>query len=151
MEQDNEEVSALNDFMERTIGRKPISLREWLMEHKREMLGLNQGAATTAAASDAEIRDCTVATPVGKVPYKWVVRCAEDNTWTSTMKALKSGADMPVRRGRISGNVLSSGSELTKPFKLKLKIEVEIRGKELSGHASASLVGKSAMVGTRRA
>ena len=41
-EQDNEEVWALNNFVERTIGRKPITLREWLMENKRELLGLDQ-------------------------------------------------------------------------------------------------------------
>lgn len=36
-EQDNEVVWARNDFVERMIGRKPTTLREWLMEH-REML-----------------------------------------------------------------------------------------------------------------
>jgi len=41
-EQDNEEVWALNDFVGRTIGRKPITLREWLMENKRELLGLDR-------------------------------------------------------------------------------------------------------------
>lgn len=165
MEQDNEEVWALNDFMERTIGRKPISLREWLMENRREMLGLDAAPTpavaaapveapapvATAAAPGDEVWDCTIATPVGKVPYELVVHRATDGTWTGKMTDLKSGADMPVREGRIDGNVLTWGSELTKPFKMKLKIEVQIQGNELSGHASAGILGKNAMVGTRRA
>lgn len=36
-EQDNEVVWARNDFVERTLGRKPTTLREWLIEH-RDML-----------------------------------------------------------------------------------------------------------------
>jgi hypothetical protein len=38
-EQDNEVVWALNDFVERTIGRKPTTLREWLIEHRDVILG----------------------------------------------------------------------------------------------------------------
>lgn len=33
-ERDNEVVWALNDFVERTIGRKPTTSREWLIEHR---------------------------------------------------------------------------------------------------------------------
>jgi uncharacterized protein YbjT (DUF2867 family) len=171
MEQDNEEVWALNDFMERTIGRKPISLREWLRENKRELLGLDASQAATApaattaptataplpvaasapaAASGDEVWDCIIATPIGKVPYELVVRRAGDGTWTGTMKDLKSGADLPVRDGRISGSTMSWGSELSKPFKMKLKVEVQVKGKELSGQASAGMMGKSAMQGTLR-
>jgi len=172
MEQDNEEVWALNDFMERTLGRKPISLREWLMENKRELLGLDasQAAATAAAASTApattapvpqaapaaaaassdEVWDCVIATPIGKVPYELVVRRAGGGTWTGTMKDLKSGADLPVRDGKINGSTMTWGSELSKPFKMKLKIEVQVQGKELSGQASAGMMGKSAMQGTLR-
>ena len=39
-EQDNEVVWALNDFVERMLGRKPRTLREWLIEHHEQMLGL---------------------------------------------------------------------------------------------------------------
>jgi uncharacterized protein YbjT (DUF2867 family) len=42
-ERDNEVVWALNDFVERTIGRRPITLREWLMENRRELLGPDGG------------------------------------------------------------------------------------------------------------
>lgn len=37
-EQDNEVVWALNDFVERTLGRKPTTLREWLIEHRSQLL-----------------------------------------------------------------------------------------------------------------
>jgi uncharacterized protein YbjT (DUF2867 family) len=38
-EQDNEVVWALNDFVERTLGRKPRTVREWLEEHKTQIMG----------------------------------------------------------------------------------------------------------------
>ncbi|WP_263588004.1 NmrA family NAD(P)-binding protein [Sphingopyxis sp. GC21] len=37
-EQDNEVVWARNDFVERTIGRKPTTLLEWLVEHRDMVL-----------------------------------------------------------------------------------------------------------------
>jgi uncharacterized protein YbjT (DUF2867 family) len=38
-EQDNEVVWALNDFVERTLGRKPKTVREWLVEHREAIMG----------------------------------------------------------------------------------------------------------------
>lgn len=38
-EQDNEVVWARNDFVERTLGRKPLTLREWLEEHRGALVG----------------------------------------------------------------------------------------------------------------
>jgi uncharacterized protein YbjT (DUF2867 family) len=38
-EQDNEVIWARNDFVERTLGRKPKVLREWLAEHRDVLLG----------------------------------------------------------------------------------------------------------------
>lgn len=38
-EQDNEVVWARNDFVERMLGRKPTTLREWLVEHRQLLLG----------------------------------------------------------------------------------------------------------------
>jgi uncharacterized protein YbjT (DUF2867 family) len=38
-EQDNEVVWARNDFVERTIGRKPRTVREWLIEHRAQIMG----------------------------------------------------------------------------------------------------------------
>ncbi|WP_313802205.1 NmrA family NAD(P)-binding protein [Sphingobium sp.] len=38
-EQDNEEVWARNDFAERMLGRKPRTLREWLIENRDPLLG----------------------------------------------------------------------------------------------------------------
>ncbi|WP_409190273.1 SDR family oxidoreductase [Bradyrhizobium sp. RDM4] len=37
-EQDNEVVWARNDFVERTLGRKPICLRNWLAEHRERLM-----------------------------------------------------------------------------------------------------------------
>lgn len=38
-ERANEVVWARNDFVERTLGRKPVTLREWLKEHAQQLLG----------------------------------------------------------------------------------------------------------------
>lgn len=161
-EQDNEEVWALNDFVERTIGRKPITMREWLMENKRELLGLDTNQTATAPATaaatapaaaksvDGEVWDCTITTPVGDMPYELLVRRSADGTWLGAMKDLNTGADLPVRNGKHSGATLTWESELTKPIKLKLTIEVQVQGKELSGQASAGILGKSPMRGTLR-
>ena len=37
-EQDNEVVWARNDFVERMLGRKPLTLRSWLAEHKQTLM-----------------------------------------------------------------------------------------------------------------
>ena len=44
-EQDNEVVWARNDFVERTLGRKPTTLRQWLIEHRDAVLGPSGTAA----------------------------------------------------------------------------------------------------------
>lgn len=43
-EQDYEVVWARNDFVERTLGRKPTTLRQWLVEHQDLLLGPRQPA-----------------------------------------------------------------------------------------------------------
>jgi uncharacterized protein YbjT (DUF2867 family) len=45
-ERANEVVWARNDFVERTLGRKPTTLRDWLLEHRH--LLLSEDAPTTA-------------------------------------------------------------------------------------------------------
>jgi uncharacterized protein YbjT (DUF2867 family) len=41
-EQENEVVWARNDFVERTLERKPTTLRQWLIEHRDAVLGATQ-------------------------------------------------------------------------------------------------------------
>ena len=43
-EQDNEVVWARNDCLEQILGRKPKSVREWLVEHKSALLGARFGS-----------------------------------------------------------------------------------------------------------
>lgn len=38
-EEENDVAWALNDFLERTLGRKPNTLRAWLQEHRQALLG----------------------------------------------------------------------------------------------------------------
>lgn len=44
-ERDNEVVWARNDFVERTLGRKPVTLREWLREHATPLLSSSPGSS----------------------------------------------------------------------------------------------------------
>ncbi len=44
-EQANEVVWSRNDFVERTLGRKPTTLRQWLVEHQDLLLGPHPAAA----------------------------------------------------------------------------------------------------------
>lgn len=41
----NDVVWALNDFLERTLGRKPNTLRSWIQEHRQQLLARLQPAA----------------------------------------------------------------------------------------------------------
>lgn len=45
-EQDNEVVWARNDFVERMLGRKPMTLRQWLIEHRDILLAPEAEAAS---------------------------------------------------------------------------------------------------------
>ena len=45
-EQDNEVVWARNDFVERILGRKPKTVREWLIEHREAIMGAPELAAS---------------------------------------------------------------------------------------------------------
>lgn len=163
-ERDNEVVWARNDFVERTLGRKPITLREWLREHARQLLpaqpvaqdrpaqwiASSQSDAKRAATSVDGIWDCIVATPLGKEPHELTVSSAPDGTLSGEMKSIKSGDSMPLLDGKISGNQLAWSMRLTKPFKMTLKVEVQVLGTTLSGHASAGMLGKSAITGVKR-
>lgn len=42
-EEANEEIWALNNFVERILGRKPTSVRAWLLEHKDQLLKETRG------------------------------------------------------------------------------------------------------------
>ncbi|MFK0156630.1 NAD(P)H-binding protein [Streptomyces sp. NPDC090493] len=44
-EQGNSAFLALNDFAERMLGRKPTSVRAWLMEHRAHFVGAEDGSA----------------------------------------------------------------------------------------------------------
>ncbi|MCP6237227.1 hypothetical protein NL436_27470, partial [Klebsiella pneumoniae] len=76
---------------------------------------------STACVVVDGIWDCTVATPVGKVPYELTVRSAVDGTLTGTMNDMKSGMSLPLMDGRVSGNVMTWSMQLTKPMKMTLK------------------------------
>lgn len=155
-----------NQFVERTLGRKPTTVRAWLQEH-RQMFFDDAVAAPAlsgslsappagrepapAASSDIDgTWDCTVATPVGKEPHVLVMRSAPEGGLTGDMTNTKNGIVMPLQNGRRQGNRLNWTLQLQKPFKINLKVEVTVTGDVLSGHASAGVIGKAAIQGTRR-
>ncbi|WP_049976425.1 NmrA family NAD(P)-binding protein [Azospirillum sp. B506] len=157
-EEANAPVWVPNQFLERTLGRKPGTLRTWLQEHRHHFSVEDKGAASAAPAFPATapssaidgIWDCTVSTPVGKDPHELVMRSAPDGTLSGEMTNLKNGISMPLQNGRIDGDRLTWSMQLVKPFKVTLRIEVGVDGDQLTGQASAGMIGRAAIRGTRR-
>ena len=165
----NATVWVPNMFLERTLGRKPNTMRAWLQEHRQVFfpddfvqpslsgsLVTRNGQPQTPASADTPSEvdgtwDCTVATPVGKEPHLLVMRRHADGSLTGEMTNTRNGIVMPLQNGRGTGNKLSWDLQLQKPFKVDLKVAVEVVGNSLSGHASARFIGKAAIQGTRRA
>lgn len=168
-EDDNAPAWVANHFVERTLGRKPNTVRAWLLEHKHlffddtettirltgshEPASAARGITATPVGLSNEIDgtwDCTVSTPAGKEPHVLVVRTTPDGGLTGEMTNTKNGIVMPLQNGRYQGNTLTWALQLQKPFKLNLKVEVTVSGQQLEGHAKAGLIGKAAIQGTRR-
>lgn len=169
-----------NQFVERTLGRQPLTVRAWLQEHRPLFFADDAPAAAligalpaaqapgdapaaapsaapsaTSGSAGAGSRiegtwDCTVATPVGKEPHVLVMRAAADGSLAGEMTNTKNGIVMPLQDGRHQGNRLNWTLQLQKPFKIKLKVDVTVQGRELSGQASAGMIGKAAIQGLRR-
>lgn len=95
--------------------------------------------------------DCIIATPMGKEANELVLRAGPDNTLSGEMKSVKDGNTISLQDGRYNNNVLNWTLQLTKPFPITLKVEVQVNGNELAGHASAGMMGKVPLSGTRRA
>lgn len=166
-EDGNAPVWVPNQFLERTLGRRPNTMRAWLQEHRHQFFDdtthvllrdmPSTGATgslpeTSAPASPIDgVWDCTVSTPVGKEPHELVVRSAPDGTLSGEMKNTKNGQVMPLQNGTYSGNTLKWTMQLAKPIKVTLKVEVQINGTELAGQASAGFVGTVSIRGVKRA
>jgi uncharacterized protein YbjT (DUF2867 family) len=163
-EDDNAPAWVANHFVERTLGRKPTTVRAWLQEHKQlffddtatavRLTGAHAPAAAAPPAATANLIDgtwdCTVATPAGKEPHVLVMRTTPDGGLTGEMTNTKNGIVMPLQNGTCRGNTLNWALQLQKPLKLNLKVEVTVSGHQLTGHAKAGLIGKAAIQGTRR-
>jgi uncharacterized protein YbjT (DUF2867 family) len=165
-EGDNAPAWVANQFVERTLGRKPTTVRAWLLEHKH--LFFSDEVAVTVLAGTAPLAkagdipgaassstvdgtwDCTVATPVGKEPHVLVMSTHADGSLSGEMTNTKNGIAMPLQDGRANGNRLNWTLQLQKPIKLKLKVDVTVQGRELAGHATAGMIGKAAIQGVRR-
>ena len=151
-----------NQFLERTLGRRPTTMRSWLQEHRQHFVdddapaalprsgaAAGEGPRNPGAAIDG-IWDCFVSTPVGKEPHELVIRSAPDGTLTGEMKNMKNGISMPLQKGRHSDGHLTWSMQLVKPLKLTLKVSVQVNGNELAGQATAIMVGKVPIQGTKR-
>jgi uncharacterized protein YbjT (DUF2867 family) len=159
-ERDNEVVWALNDFVERTLGRKPVSVREWLREHKQMLMApetdpLPPTAKTTSGKTDGPVSvegvwDCIVKTPVGKQQQELTIFSASGGVLTGEAKDVRSGDVLPLLDGKIDGNVLTWSAAMTKPFKMTLKVQVQVQGSEFTGQAKAGMLGSSAFTGVKR-
>jgi hypothetical protein len=97
------------------------------------------------------IWDCIVVSPGGKEPHILTMQTQEDGTLTGTMANPKNGQVMELKDGRVTGQKLTWTMQLVKPFKLTLKIELDVDGNTLKGYGGAMLVGKAPITGTKRA
>lgn len=95
--------------------------------------------------------DCIVVAPVGKEPHELVLQTGADGTLTGCMTNLKNGIPMDLKDGRVNGDQLTWTMQLQKPFKLTLKVEMQVKGNEMSGHGGTAMLGKAAITGTKRA
>jgi uncharacterized protein YbjT (DUF2867 family) len=156
-EEANAPVWVPNQFLERVLGRKPGTMRAWLQEHRHHFsleqaphFAASTGAADTMGTPDIDgVWACTVNTPVGKDSYELTMRTTADGLLNGEMRNLKNGTILSLLDGKVNGNRLTWGMQLVKPFKMTLKVEVAVEGKELAGHASAGMIGKAAIRATR--
>jgi uncharacterized protein YbjT (DUF2867 family) len=152
-----------NQFLERTLGRRPTTMRAWLQEHRQFFMAEQASAELPASSASADpalaassangidgLWDCVVSTPGGKEPHELVMRVAADGSLSGEMKNVNSGISMPLQNGRANGGKLSWGMQLLKPVKLNLKVEVQVHGDELQGRASAGLLVKVPIRGRLR-
>lgn len=168
-EEANAPIWVPNQFLERVLERKPTTLRAWFQEH-RQRFDVDEELAVPITAPESQVGgpgvqpsdetiasvidgvwDCTVKTPVGKDPHELHVYSCADGSLRGEMKNLKNGIVMPLQNGRFNGARLTWSLQLLKPFKVTLKVEVNIDGRALNGQASAGLIGKAAILGTKRA
>ncbi|BFG80574.1 hypothetical protein PTKU46_86080 [Paraburkholderia terrae] len=156
----NEHAWVPNVFLEGILGRKPNTLRAWLQEHlHRFQTEIDSepskwskvGAATTTseATSLDGIWDCTVTTPMGKKQQELMVRSVAAGKLEGEMR--DNNGSIPLQEGKVDGNKLSWTMQVTQPIKITLTVEVQIDGNRFSGFAKASMLGKSAIEGTKRA
>ena len=159
----NATVWVPNQFMERTLGRKPNTLRSWIMEHRSHFepeveedaelaapVSSSTGTHGPSAGLDGTW-DVTVSTPVGAEPHEMTVVTHADGTVTGDVRHIKNGNVMVIEEGRISGNTVTWKMRMEKPISVKLSVNVQIDGDRLSGTAKAGLLGRAKMAGQKRA
>lgn len=156
----NATVWVPNQFMERMLGRKPNTLRAWLMEHRAMFLPdadealLDAIMPNTVLATQADnmldgVWDFAVSTPVGQEPHKMTIETHPDGTLTGEVRHLKNGSVMQIEDGRHSGNSMTWKMRMDKPIKVNLSVSTQVDGNTLSGWAKAGLFGKAKISGQR--
>lgn len=156
----NATVWVPNQFMERTLGRKPNTLRSWLMEHRAMFLPdaddvqlaavtPNTSVSTSLDTKPDGIWDFSVTTPMGQEPHEMTIHTHADGTLTGEVRHLKNGTVMQIEDGRHSGNTLTWKMRMEKPIKVKLSVAILVDGNTLAGGAKAGLFGKAKINGQR--
>lgn len=156
----NATVWVPNQFMERVLGRKPNTLRAWLMEHRAmflpeadeaplDVIMPNSSVRTEAGNTLDGVWDFAVTTPMGQEPHELTIKTHANGTLTGEVRHLKNGTVMQIEEGRHSGNSLTWKMRMEKPIKVKLSVSVQVDGNTLSGGAKAGLFGKAKINGQR--
>lgn len=111
---------------------------------------MSEEQKSNAGASLVGVWDCIAETPIGKQQQEITLSSVSGSKLTGELKDIGTDTVMPLLDGEVDGDSLRWSVQMTKPFKIMLKVEVKVQGHQLSGHANAGMLGKSPLSGTKR-
>jgi hypothetical protein len=89
--------------------------------------------------------------PMGVEKATLTLETGPGGTLTGKSVSAKDGSVLELTDGRYEGDKAFYTMQVTKPMKIKLKIEVTVTGDTMEGFASAGFLGKAELKGTRQA
>lgn len=162
-ERENQVIWTPNQYLERILGRRPMTLRGWLQEHRHVIVPEQdrdddsaaaasppatsaQGPATGPASPDGSW-NLEVHTPAG-VEYMTLNLNCRDGQLTG--QAIDNNRTMELEQGRFDGKKLAWRMTITVPFKINLQVEAALNGDVIEGMAKSGIPGVKAKIKAQR-
>jgi hypothetical protein len=150
-ERENEVIWMPNQYLESILGRRPMTLRGWLQEHRHMIFPEQESAvavsppATSARgpASPDGTWNLEVHTPVGIESMVLNLSCRDGQL---TGQAIDNNRTIELEQGRFDGKKLSWRMAITVPFKINLQVEAILDGDVIEGIAKSSIPGVKAKI-----